>query len=977
MLEPGSYTFKETVAPEGYECVETKIEFTVDADGKVTVKEIDGVLEQLKDGTMVLKDTPIRKISKNELGGSEIEGAKMTLTMPDGTVKEWTSSAEEAYEFAAVPGTYKLKEVTPPSDYTQVTTEIEFTVDDHGNITIVTTEVDGGGKISVNEDGDTVVLEDAPKKEVKISKTDLGGEELKGATITVTGKDNAGNEVNETWKSETTAHTLKLDPGTYTMEEKVAPAGYQCVETKIQFSVDADGKVTVEEIDGVLEQLEDGTIILKDAPEKPAIEKYVNKKYENLGEKDRDGTVHYDLSAFNEVYTYDIQAYITADATIVEVNDELKEVLEFVGDAPTSVVVKDGEGQSKAVAPKLTKAGEAVDYTIDKDAWDEGKLVLTIGSDAEDAPKLYPNGKWLQITFDAKIKDKYKSLEAIKAADGVFTEITVNEEIDDADVNATFSGAEADAHEGIVNDSSYRMKSKYASLNVNVDNEWAYGVKSNTVTVVPPTTEVTFSKTDLGGEEIPGATIKVVTEDGTEVDSWTSTTEDHVLHLPDGTYTMTEVVAPEGYQTVTTEMVFVVEDGKVTLETTEVNGGGKVRVEDMTHVILEDAPEKPAIEKYVNKKTDDLSDTERDGTVHTDLSAFDEVYTYDIQAYITADATYVEVTDELKEVLEFVGDEPTAVVVKDGEGQSKAEAPKLSKAGEAVDYTIDKAAWKKGKLVLTIGSDAEDAPKLYPNGKWLQITFDAKIKDKYKSIEMFKAAGGDVWKTVTENECIDDADVVDEFSGAEADSHEGIANDSSYRIKSAVVGLNVDNGWAYEVKSNTVTVVPPTTEVRFSKENLEGKELEGAKMVLTDGEGNVIDKWTSTKEEHLFNLVDGEYILIEKVAPKGYQCVTTEMHFEVKDGEATLKTAKVDNDGEIEILIGNKIILKDAPKVKEEYVDETEDKDSGDTPDDETSIRGTRKVNTGDATNIYIWVGMLMISLIAAAIKFIRRRKTN
>ena len=91
----------------------------------------------------------------------------------------------------------------------------------------------------------------------------------------------------------------------------------------------------------------------------------------------------------------------------------------------------------------------------------------------------------------------------------------------------------------------------------------------------------------------------------------------------------------------------------------------------------------------------------------------------------------------------------------------------------------------------------------------------------------------------------------------------------------------------------------------------------------------------------------------------------------------TLKTAKVDNGGEIEILIGNKIILKDAPEVKEEYVDETEDEDSGDTPDDETIVRGTRKVNTGDATNIYIWVGMLMISLIAAAIRFIRRRRTN
>lgn len=160
-------------------------------------------------------------------------------------------------------------------------------------------------------------------------------------------------------------------------------------------------------------------------------------------------------------------------------------------------------------------------------------------------------------------------------------------------------------------------------------------------------------------------------------------------------------------------------------------------------------------------------------------------------------------------------------------------------------------------------------------------------------------------------------------------------------------------------------------------------------MVLTDAEGNVIDEWTSTTEEHSMNLVDGEYILTEKAAPEGYYCVTTEMHFEVKDGEVTLKTAVVDNNGEIEVLAGTHIILKDAPKVQSEY---EEKKDEGGdsskteeiiierekvTEENEVKEAYSTRVSTGDASTLYIWAVMLMISLIAAVITIIRRRRTN
>ena len=48
-LEAGTYTFQETVAPTGYEKVDTEIEFTVSIEGKVTVNSASGSVEQKAD----------------------------------------------------------------------------------------------------------------------------------------------------------------------------------------------------------------------------------------------------------------------------------------------------------------------------------------------------------------------------------------------------------------------------------------------------------------------------------------------------------------------------------------------------------------------------------------------------------------------------------------------------------------------------------------------------------------------------------------------------------------------------------------------------------------------------------------------------------------------------------------------------------------------------------------------------------------
>ena len=67
-----------------------------------------------------------------------------------------------------------------------------------------------------------------------------------------------------------------------------------------------------------------------------------------------------------------------------------------------------------------------------------------------------------------------------------------------------------------------------------------------------------------------------------------------------------------------------------------------------------------------------------------------------------------------------------------------------------------------------------------------------------------------------------------------------------------------------------------------------GEELEGAELEVTDKDGNVIDSWTSTKEEHyVTGLVEGEtYQLSEKTCPYGFE-VAESIEFTVSEDKET------------------------------------------------------------------------------------------
>lgn len=81
---------------------------------------------------------------------------------------------------------------------------------------------------------------------------------------------------------------------------------------------------------------------------------------------------------------------------------------------------------------------------------------------------------------------------------------------------------------------------------------------------------VSISKEDLYGNELTGASMKLIDENGDIVDEWTSDGENHIItNIPAGGYTLKEVAAPDGY-IIATDISFTIDEyGNVTVDGVE------------------------------------------------------------------------------------------------------------------------------------------------------------------------------------------------------------------------------------------------------------------------------------------------------------------------------------------------------------------------------------------------------------------------
>ena len=142
-----SYTMTETKPADGYVTAES-ITFTVENTAEIQKQEMKD------DVTKVL-------ISKQDIAGKELSGAKLTILDEDGNVVESWTSTEEAHYIEMLPiGTYTLREETAPEGYL-IAKDVVFEVKDTAEVQKVVMVDEEKPKESTPEGGKP--SKDAPK----------------------------------------------------------------------------------------------------------------------------------------------------------------------------------------------------------------------------------------------------------------------------------------------------------------------------------------------------------------------------------------------------------------------------------------------------------------------------------------------------------------------------------------------------------------------------------------------------------------------------------------------------------------------------------------------------------------------------------------------------------------------------------------------------------------------------------------------
>ncbi|MFI3223613.1 SpaA isopeptide-forming pilin-related protein [Streptococcus suis] len=261
-VEPGTYYLQESQPPTDYQANARKYQIIIDANGSAQITNADGKIEigasqdQGADKIIPItvkneRETYDLKILKRDAQNAQ-QGliATFGLYNADGISKiteGQTNPSDHSYTFSQLlPGTYVLKEETPPSGYIQVD-PVRIEITQAGQLQILS------GDSSLLEvgasSGNTLQLtvKNDSKKTLRISKRIKGLENLPSLitgemTFTLT-KDNDATAVSAVQTHAATEDFVftNLTYGSYTLVETAPPAGYMVEPITYKVSVSRSG----------------------------------------------------------------------------------------------------------------------------------------------------------------------------------------------------------------------------------------------------------------------------------------------------------------------------------------------------------------------------------------------------------------------------------------------------------------------------------------------------------------------------------------------------------------------------------------------------------------------------------------------------------------------------------------------------------------------------------------------------------------
>ncbi|MHA4260550.1 choice-of-anchor A family protein [Bacillus cereus] len=582
-LEPGTYTLKETKAPQGYKLLKEEIEVVVEAN-KVVEVQVENAKEL----------GSLQVIKKDSESGKVLAGAEFKLKNEAGQVvgEAKTTNKDGVVKFESlVPGKYTLEETKAPEGYKA----LEVTVE----VNVVANEV-------VKQE----VMNEKVMGQFEIVKVDANDKTklLSGAEFEVykDGKKVAELKTDESGK----VMSPKLPLGEYTVKETKAPAGYKLSNKEWKVTIQNEKEVVKVEAEN--EKILGSLQIIK-MDDKDQTKRLVGAEFTL---KDAKGNVVKEGITTDKSGTVKVDGLVPGEYTLEETKapegyELTKQIIHVTVDGEKVIDVKVTNGKSlgqfeivKVDANDKTKLLSGAEFEVYKD----GKKVDTLRTDKTGkviSQKLEPGKYTLK---EMKAPQGYKLLKeeievVVEANKVVEVQIENAKELGslqvikkDAESGKVLEGAEfklkneagqvvgeakTTSKDGVVKFESlvpgkYTLEETkapegYRALEVTVEvnvvaNEVVKQEVMNEKVKEEITGQLEITKVDANNtNKILAGAVFEIWKDETKIDTLTTNKSGKAISqkLEPGDYILKEIQAPEGYTLADKEMKFTISNEKI------------------------------------------------------------------------------------------------------------------------------------------------------------------------------------------------------------------------------------------------------------------------------------------------------------------------------------------------------------------------------------------------------------------------------
>ena len=911
----GKYYFKELTPPVGYLLDQEEHEVDCSYEGaNVPVVERKAISKEdvIKQPFQIIKAANNGKTDADLLkgigfsawlasdlkvkadGSYDFSSANPVVITADGKTEMFTDEKGYACSIPLPYGTYVVKETTSKHNYEPVDDFIVTINENHPDtpqVWRVLLDKEFEAKLKI------IKKDDETKKSVLLANTEFKVYDLDHQKYVEQVTTYPSTKVHKSYFTDANGYLIlpnNLKIGNYRIEEVTAPEGYTqssayvtvSVDTNTAYMIDPTSKDAIIEVEYENHPVKGELTIFKQGELLAGYDH--DFQYELCGLKG----VTFEVYAAEDIFTADHQVdengnrtlYYAKDALVAKVTTD-EDGYAYVKDLPLGeYYVKESEAPEGFVHNENSEkavfvyADQNTPVVFDQVSFTNERQKVSISVEKQDADNgnVVPGAVFGIYNAEDIIN---KDGQVIVKADTLLQEMTSDE---DGQAKCTldlplgqYYVKELHAPAGFVSsDEILSFDASYQGQDIQTVELKA--VKKNEPTVV----EIT--KSDITtGEELDGAYLQVLDQDGNIIDSWESSKDEpHVIkRLTVGeTYTLREEFAPYGYL-VANDITFTIED------TAEIQ---KVEMKD----------EVPVAELILNKKGEFLDEV---SLVDQIKGVVEHIFHY-ITGSLT-DVTFevyaeedIKAADGVSEDY-YKADELVATITTDETGIAKLSNLPLGKyyvkeVGTAHGYVLDSEIRH-----VNLSYVDQNTPVVTYNDDWQNhrqrviINLVKKEKDQDRVLEggVFGLYAKEDIKSSTTGKVLIEADEIIELKSTDAEGKitfmADLPIDAEYYVKELYAPAGFVN--AEEVQEFTVsyagenedsvvvdlTFEDEATTVEITKNDLTGeKEIPGCKLKLVDEDGNTVEEWTSTEEAHVIKelVVGKKYTLVETQPADGY-----------------------------------------------------------------------------------------------------------